>query len=194
MDDVMPPYGLTFCNIPLWNLRNEFDEMRTFVLSPAGQESLRPGPHLRDGIHTTIMTWRGMSDDFMTLLLQRSILGVESYLPAALGYVASFIGVATPELVAKLRVPSKFGSKSIVSNTYHRMPAAVHEELSLKHLDSTLYDINVAFYSDVRNPIFHGKQLASPPIAGIRAAFDHIQRLYDWIDYWHEPARERGRT
>lgn len=194
MDEDTPPFGLTFGNIPLWNLREEFDEMRAFVHSPEASQALRPGPHLKDGIHTTLMTWRGMTDDFMTLLLQRSILGVESYLPGALWYISNFIGVDTPELVAKLRVPSKFGAKSIVSNTYHRMPAAVHEELSLKHLDQALYEVNIAFYSEIRNPIFHGKQLNAPPISGVRAAFDHIQRLFDWIDYWHEPARALGRA
>jgi hypothetical protein len=121
--------------------------------------------------------------------MQRSILGVEAYLPGALFHASAVLGVATSELMAKLRAPSSFGSKSYVANVYHRMPAAVHPELSLKHLDQALFEHTVLFYQKVRNPLFHGKQFHKPKIEELRRAFQHIGELYQWIDYWHDPKK-----
>jgi len=177
---------LSFGNIPLINLRNEFKAMQTFVKSPEAEACLKPP--IRP-IQTSLLIWGGMPDDFMTLILQRSILGVEAYLPGALFHASAALGVASKELMAKIRNPSTFGSKSVVANVYHRMPASVHDELSLKHLDQELYEKTVAFYREIRNPIFHGKQLSSPEIEGLRMAFSHIAQLYEWIDYWHDPKK-----
>lgn len=182
----IPPFGLSFENIPLINLRDEFKATHTFVMSHEAEDCLKPP--IRP-IQTSLLIWGGMPDDFMTLSLQRSILGVEAYLPGALFYTSAALGVASKELIAKIRKPSSFGSKSVVANVYHRMPAAVHEELSLQHLDQELYEKTVAFYREIRNPIFHGKQLSNPGIDGLRAAFSHIAQLYKWIDYWHDPKK-----
>lgn len=181
-----PPFGLAFGNIPLINLRDEFKATHDFVKSPEAESCLKPP--IRP-IQTPLFIWGGMPDDFMTLILQRSILGVEAYLPGALLHVSDALGVASKELVAKIRNPSTFGSKLMVANVYDRMPASVHEELSLKHLDQGLYERTVSFYREIRNPIFHGKQLSSPGIEGLRAAFAHIAQLYEWIDYWHDPKK-----
>ncbi len=60
-------------------------------------------------------------------------------------------------------------------------------ELSLRHLDQDLYELNARFYGEVRNPIFHGQQLTRVTILGMRAALLHIARLYEWIDCWCNP-------
>ncbi|WP_409409227.1 hypothetical protein AAE485_00565 [Acidithiobacillus ferriphilus] len=181
-----PPFGLTFGNIPLINLRNEFRATHAFVKSHDAEDCLKPPVR---PIQTSLLIWGGMPDDFMTLILQRSILGVEAYLPGALFYASAALGVASKELMVKIRNPSMFGAKLMVANVYHRMPASVHEELSLKHLDQELYERSISFYREIRNPIFHGKQLSSPGIEGLRAAFSHIAQLYEWIDYWHDPKK-----
>lgn len=99
------------------------------------------------------------------------------------------LGKLDSELFEKLRTPSAFGAKSMVANIYHRMPSAVHEELSLRHLDQELYEEVVAFYREVRNPIFHGKEIQARSIEPIRASFALIGRIYTWIDHWHDPDR-----
>jgi hypothetical protein len=130
-----------------------------------------------------------MPDDFMTLILQRAILGVEAYLPAALISTAAAIGNLTKDISEKLDKPFSFGSRSAVENIYHRMPCAVHNELSLRHLDHSLYDATIVFYRDVRNPLFHGQQLRDPDIDKIQNAFLLIAYLYRWIDFWFNPEK-----
>lgn len=179
-----PPYGLRFTNIPLLNLREEFKATRDFIMSPDAEQCLKPG---RRQIAMPLFIWGGMPEDLMTLCLQRSILGVESYLRGAAFHTAAMLNVQDKNLLVKIRNPSRFEAKSFATNLYHRMPAAIHEELSLKHFDQGLYERNSAFYATVRNPIFHGQLIQSPEIAGVRSAFMHVDDLYAWIDSWHDP-------
>lgn len=180
------PFALKFKNIPLINLRMEFNNTYVFLHSAEAEECLKSPIN---PIRTSLMIWGGMPEDFMTLSLQRAILGIEAYLPGALMHTSTILGNVSKELFTKLGNPFSFGSKSAVATIYHRMPSAVHPELSLKHLDQELYDRNVVFYSAIRNPIFHGQQMDQPNISSIRQAFLHIARLYGWIDYWYNPKK-----
>jgi len=175
-------FGLKFSNIPTLNLRMEFNRTYAYLFSSAAEKALKPPIQ---PIETPMCVWLGTPNDLMTLLLQRAVLGVEAYLPAALKIAATQLGIASGELFAKLDNPFSFGSKSAVSNIYHRMPSAVHPELSLKYLDQKLFKDTIMFYKVVRNPLFHGQQLHDTGIEPIRRAVDHLARIYEWIDYWH---------
>ncbi|HWQ94078.1 MAG TPA: hypothetical protein VN418_01045 [Gammaproteobacteria bacterium] len=177
-------FGLTFENIPLINLRRDFNQTYSFVFHPdfarVFESPIRP-------VELPLMVWKGMPDDLVTVLLQRAVLGVESYLPGALFHTAGHLGKVSSELFAKLRNPFSFGSKSAVVNIYHRMPAELHWELSLLHFDAELFEKTKLFYQHIRNPLFHGKQLSRPEVQSVRAAMDHLARLYEWIDHWFNP-------
>ena len=179
-------FGLKFSNIPMINLRMEFNKTYGFLHSREAEECLKPP--IRP-IKLSLLIWGGLPEDLMTLLLQRAILGIEAYLPGALMEASAILGKMSRELFAKLRNPFSFGSKSAVANIYHRMPSAVHPELSLRHLDQQLYERNVIFYRAVRNPVFHGQQLDHPEISSIREVFLHLACLYEWIDHWYNPEK-----
>jgi hypothetical protein len=110
----------------------EFNDTYAFLNSPEAEECLKPPAR---PIRVRLFIWGGMPGDPMTLLLQRATLGIEAYLSGALWHTAAVLGSLSKGLVAKLKNPVLFGSKSAVENIYHRMPAAVHPELSLRHLD-----------------------------------------------------------
>jgi hypothetical protein len=186
-------FGLTFENIPLINLRMDFNQTYAFVFNNDFHKifdfPVRP-------IDLPPFLWRGLPDDLMTVMLQRAILGVEAYLPGALTLTSTILGKASNELFAKFRNPFSFGARSAVVNIYHRMPAAVHPALSLQHLDGDLFDKTKAFYKDIRNPLFHGDQISRSEIHSLRATFDHLARVYEWIDFWCNPEKliPGGRT
>lgn len=179
-----PPFGLRFGNIPLINLRMEFNGTYEFLSSTDAEDCLRAPVK---PVRTRLFIWGGMPDDLMTLLLQRAVLGIEAYLPGALMMTSAALGKVSNDLVRKLKDPFSLGSRSAVNNIYHRMPAVVHPELSLRHHDGALYKRTQSFYREVRNPIFHGQQVANPSIQGMRDAFSHLAHLYAWIDYWYNP-------
>ena len=177
-------FGLNFSNIPTMNLREEFNQTYTFVFSEKAEQALKPPI---EAIETPMFIWFGMPDDMFTLLLQRAILGVEAYLPFALKFKAAQIGCATEELFAKLNNPFSFGDRKAVANIYHLMPAAVHSDLSLKRADTALYERTKKFYSQVRNPLFHGCELQNTDVSTMRRVFDHVAKLYEWMDSWYDP-------
>ena len=179
-------FPLKFENIPLINLRMEFNSTYAFIHSQEAESCLKPPI---EPVRAPMFIWGGMPDDLMTLLLQRAILGVEAYLPGALIHTSAILGNLSSTLSAKLQNPFAFGGRSAVANIYHHAPAAVHPELSLRHLDKDLYESNVHFYRLVRNPMFHGKQIHDADITHIRSAFDHVAQIYEWIDYWYNPEK-----
>jgi hypothetical protein len=181
-----PQFLLKFENIPLINLRMEFNSTYAFIHSQEADTCLKPPIK---PVQAPMFIWGGMPDDLMTLLLQRAIVGVEAYLPGALIHTSAILGSLTSTLSAKLQNPFAFGARSAVVNIYHRAPAAVHPELSLRHLDQDLYERNAQFYRLVRNPIFHGNQIRDAHISHVRGAFDHVAQLYEWIDYWYNPEK-----
>lgn len=177
-------FGINFSNIPIVNLRIEFNNAYAFVFGEQAERALRPPIQ---AVEAPMLTWFGMPEDLFTLMLQRAILGIEAYLPAALKDVSAKLGHVSSERWAQIDDPFGLGGRSAVNNIYHRMPSLVRPELSLKHTAPALYERTLLFYKHVRNPLFHGEQLSDAKIDGIRNAFDHVARLYEWIDGWHDP-------
>ncbi len=129
-----------------------------------------------------------MPETFLTLLLQRAIVGLESYVTAAIYLEAGSRGLLDEDLLSKLRNPFLFGGRGTADNYYNRMPAIIDEQYSLRVVDNTLWEQVRVFYSDIRNPLFHGYQIASItsfPVSVLRA-YEFIGRLYKWIDSWHD--------
>ncbi|KRH99005.1 hypothetical protein [Curvibacter sp. PAE-UM] len=177
-------FGLSFSNIPTMNLRDEFNQTYAFVFGENAEQALKPPIK---AIETPMFIWFGMPDDMFTLLLQRAILGVEAYLPFALKFKSAQLGDASEELFAKLDDPFSLGGKKAVTNIYHRMPAEVHPELSLQYRDKELYERTQKFYLRIRNPLFHGCELHDTDVNALRRVFDHVAKLYEWIDGWYDP-------
>ncbi len=125
----------------------------------------------------------------MTPLIQRAVLGIEAYIPGAVMYETGVRGTLSSALAEKLKNPFSFGARNTWDNFYDKLPARVDPSFSLRFANKQLYKRTVRFYKNIRNPLFHGKQLSECNIAAIRDAFDHLAQLYEWIDSWHSPER-----
>ncbi len=177
-------FGLKLSNIPLINLRTEFKIYLNLFQEKEFKDKFR-GPV--EPIQTPYMTWYGMPEDLLTIILQRVILGVESYLPGAVYIELGMLGKLNKGILPYLRNPYKFGCRSVVENYYHKLPQLIHERCSLQKYRLDLWDKTKAFYKEVRNPLFHGKQIHGENIAGVKRAFLHLMLIYEWIDTWHNP-------
>jgi len=178
-------FCVTLGNIPIINLRNEFacyyglfnDEK---FLSQF-QKNIGP-------FETPYMTWNGMPDDLITLILRKIIVGLESYLPGAVYIELGFMGRLQDKLDI-IRDPYKLKGEGTVDNYYHRLPSLVDEKCSLKIADTTLWAKTKIFYRDIRNPLFHGYNIERQNMEGVKNIFAHIASLYEWIDSWHDFTR-----
>ncbi len=176
-------FGLKLSNIPLINLRVEFNKNYTLFTKQEFREQLK-APAITP-IQTDQMTWYGMPGDLITLLMQRAILGIEAYLPAAVSCECVYKGVLA-EKIKLIGKPHELGGPTNVHNYYHRLPSILDSKHSLKNVNQDLWGKTVRFYGEIRNPIFHGNFLRS----GVEEAFNAFKFLadiYDWIDSWHSP-------
>jgi hypothetical protein len=179
-------FGLRFVNVPLINLRWEFRDHYHLVHEPSF-ESYFSGP-IRP-IDSPYLRWLGMPDDFLTLILQRAILGIEAYLSGAVYVECGYRGILTNELGAKIHNPFRLGGRKTIDKLYDKLPGLVDPTASLMVSNEGLWKRNAEFYSNVRNPLFHGKQISNSHVPGVREAFDHLAQLYEWIDTWHSPEK-----
>ncbi|HAG50694.1 MAG: hypothetical protein A2X87_01095 [Deltaproteobacteria bacterium GWC2_42_51] len=176
-------FGLAFENIPIINLRNEFARYYA-VLNDKNFLSQFEGPI--KPIETPYMVWHGMPDDLITMIMQRVILGVEAYLPSAVFYELGMRGKLNKNNLPYLRNPFEFGGRSTVDNYYDKLPSLIDKSLSLKSFDNELWSQTKAFYKEVRNPIFHGKNISNRDIEGLKKVFIYLSQIYKWIDNWHD--------
>jgi hypothetical protein len=179
-------FGLKLNNIPIMNLRTEFVNNLALLADKKFQAQCqmfgRP-------IETPYLTWFGMPDTLLTILLQRAILGFESYVTDAAYQLCGEAGRLTPELAAKLRNPFSLGGGGTADNYFNRMPALVDTQYQLKVADAELWETTRRFYTVVRNPLFHGNEVDMFSIYGVLRSHQHIDRLYWWVDGWYHPEK-----
>jgi hypothetical protein len=172
-------------NIPLWNLREEFYYTKKVLCSDEFASALHE--HKRP-LKTPILDWHGNDTDLLSLLVQRAILGVESYTIGAAWIKLSELGRMTTELNKKVRNPFSIHPKSgTASAYYHHLPSLLHPELSVAVVDPEFWAELKGFYSKVRNPLFHGSNFARADIQDAIKSFWFVEELYSWLDQWHKP-------
>lgn len=184
MSDKENIFDLKIGNIPVLNLRDEFNKNHKFILSTFAEEYVS---NYTESIQTPYGVWTADSDKLMTYILQGSILGLEAFLPYALKIAAVYSGNLSQKFNTEI-------SKAFDSATlFKKLPSVIHPNLSLMAYDKVLYDHNCIFYKVIRNPLFHGNMLNNPSIEGMRNGFNHINQIYEWIDSWYIPIDEKMR-
>lgn len=171
-------------NIPIVNLRKEFEDY--LHLFKTDDFKGRVFNCCNEPVKLPNLTWHGQPDDLLTLMLQRAVLGVESYLCAAVEYELSGRDALSDELKDKLSNPFSLNNKAVIA-LYEKMPELVNPSLKLSSYSKQLYDEVVLLYKTARNPIFHGKQvvLSWENYDRVTSAFNLLSFVYDWIDSWY---------
>ena len=88
-------FGLQFSNIPLINLRNEFNAVYEALHAPHFQQSLLTH---QEPTYLPILDWHGFKNELVSFLMQRSIQGIECYLCGSVFNVLGLSGRLTPEI------------------------------------------------------------------------------------------------
>lgn len=171
-------------NIPLHNLLEEFLLFRDLLASEQfgcqlSSVGLRP-------VSTPLLEWYGQAEDLLSLILQRAILGVESYVIGAVWIEMGTQGRLTSGMNEKIRNPFRIvrGGGTALSY-YHHLPSLLSPTLSLRERQPELWEQVEGFYRHLRNPLFHGQQLDTKNPADITPFLALIQSIYDWVSTWH---------
>lgn len=184
MGDRKSLFGLTVSNIPLINLRSEFNLYYHLLCDDDFCKQFSGRVKV---IQTPLMAWYGMPDDLLTLMLQRATLGIEAYLPGAVFIETGSRGLLNKENVKFINNPYLLKGSGTVDNYYHRLPSMLDQSCSLKVSNEPLWELTKRFYAEVRNPLFHGWKVSKGGARNIRSAYQYLADLYDWIDSWHSP-------
>jgi hypothetical protein len=171
---------VVFRNIPIINLLNEFREYyrifqdRDFV-SQFKRRKILP-------IKAPGIIWLRMPNDFLTFVLQRIFLGFESYLYYAIWHKGHEMGIYS-DIKQYSEDPFRLGG-SLVEVKFDKLPAKIKEEYSLRNYNKDLYSKTEKIYKEVRNPLFHGKQITSGFNNEYFSIVKHFYKLYQWVDTW----------
>lgn len=176
------PFRFTLSNIPIINLRKEFEAHFRLLETELFRAQLYD---FSVPVELPQFKWTGLPDDLLSVMLQRAILGVESYLGAAVEYELTKRQLFSEENKEKINNPFKLGGNGTVGNFYNKLPGLVDDSLQLSKSDPQLYKKIWDFYDSVRNPLFHGCQLSQATLSQMTSAFELIRSIYKWIDSWY---------
>lgn len=165
------------------NLREEFSANYALIRQKKFEEHFS---NTHREIEAPFCTWFGRSEEFISIMLQRAIVGVESYLPSAVSFSAAMQNKVEIVKHEAIKDPFVLKGRGTAENLYNRLPALLDPNLSLKHCNPQLWEMTKQFYREVRNPLFHGSELDAKKgeFRAIRASFKHVKDLYGWIDGW----------
>ena len=173
-------FGLALSNIPIINIQEEFAAHKALLLDPDFRLKLS---NMRDAIETPYLIWKGLPKDLLTYFLLRAVVGVEACVSAAAKWEATARGVFTDELAEKMEHPGSL-ARSTANAFYNRLPSLLDQEYALVRSDPKLWEVTEQFYTEIRNPLFHGYQLDHPNADQVSEAFALLDSIQAWIETW----------
>ena len=126
-----------------------------------------------------------MPDEGATMMLSRSIVGIESYVRAAAHFEGGLRGVPRTKLNQAYANPFVLG-RHAADNYFNRLPALVDPSIPMREVKPALWDRVSAFYREIRNPILHGNQLSEYTAPQFADLYTLLAEIYSWIDSWHD--------
>jgi hypothetical protein len=141
-----------------------------------------------DIIETEYITWHYWLDQFYTFIAQNIIVGVESYLPAAVQFELGARGQLNEEIMSYIRDPFRIKKKGGTAKKYYvLLPEYLSPDITLDKYNPKLWNEVCLFYRTLRNPIFHGMQFDTQDSKYIIFVLELVADIYGWIDSWHNP-------
>ena len=176
-------FDVTLSNVPIVNLRWEF--RKHYRLAKEGK--LIPLHDERRPLQTPYFLWLAMPDSGATLLIVRTILSLEAYMSYAGEYEGAKHGLFSPQFIEGARNPFSLGGKGTADSYYNRLPRLIDSALPMSNSAPSLWTTTKAFYTEIRNPLFHGHELRDLTNSQVGRLFEQIASTYRWIDSWFDP-------
>ena len=174
-----------FTNVPLINHLQECAESYRLIKD---EEFCLKCKQNRIGEPITALNfdWYGRTSELLTILLQRAVLGSESFISGIVLHEIVQRGLVTENTREHILNPFSLGRGGTAENYFNNLPALVDPSYSLNKSDPVLWSEIHPFYKETRNKIFHGYQLNGNDPSVIQPYFELIRRLFMWMDSWFE--------
>jgi len=133
------------------------------------------------------LIWLDFPSKLLTYLVQKSILGIESYLPGAMHYELGIRG-KLKENIKYLKNPFSIRNSRGTANCYYNsLPSLLDERIAMRNMDNEFYSQVELFYKEIRNPLFHGMHFEKSEPDVVFDLFVLMAEIYNWVDAWHDP-------
>jgi hypothetical protein len=179
-------FGLTVQNIPTMNLRFQYAHDREIVFAESLAERLHAWKFGQGDVTVTYAD----PGSYFTTLLRTTIVGIECTLQNSTVEELLFSNRLTEELRHAIRHPNTL-ARSMADAHYNKIPYYANANAPLKSYDTGLWNMVQRFYREIRNPIFHGFQLADVKPEPLLSTFRMFDEIFKWIDSWADPHRVR---
>lgn len=181
-------FGLTVDNIPTVNLRGQYGHDRQTVLDEGLTDEALHAWRFGEGNLT--FTYAD-PESYFTTLLRTTIVGIECTIESSALDELLFSNRLTEELRHQVRNPLSL-ARSVPEAYYNRVPQLVNANAPLKSYNGMLWHTVRRFYTEVRNPLFHGFQLRDVKADSLRSVFRMFDDIFNWIDAWADVHRLQG--
>ena len=172
-------FGVEIGNIPIINVQQELDTYRVLLRD---EEFVAKLGRVGQPIDIGLLEWRDLPKNLLTYMVQRGILAVEATVDAAVDYQAAFEKHHDDAFAAKRAAVWNGGGSA---NTYYnKLPGLLNPRYMLCNADRDLWATTKRFYSEIRNPLFHGYQLSQPKPTSVSEILEYLGRMMEWIETW----------
>ncbi len=184
MQENSQTFDINLSNIPTCNIRFEFVNDFNMLSDKKFRDQFRQH---REPIKTPYLIWLDFPNKLLTYLVQKSIVGIESYLPGAIYYELGIRGKLKENIKYVKNPFSIKGTRGSANTYYNSLPSLLDKKIALINCNKEIYSQVKAFYKEIRNPLFHGKQLEKAEPEKVFKLFELMATIYEWIDLWHDP-------
>ena len=185
-------FDLRVSTVPLINARMEFNHNYKILTSSSFRTQIVQWKFGRP-IHAEYIIWGGEPSLLLNWFLQRTIIGVEAYIPGAVFVAAAHYGRLTPAVAKATKDPFSLGGKSAANTFYNCLPGLIELDFRMLRARGRVWKRTCRFYLEIRNPLFHGSQLDTSDhnhaktLDSVLRALQLFVEIYEWIDWWCPP-------
>lgn len=172
--------------IPIINLRLEVSNYMGLFNNDEFCSQFNRVRKKNDSINTIYESWYGRSELLLTQILRQSILNIESAVCSCVYFLSAFKGMQNERIIEAVKNPFTLGGRSTAINVYDRLPALIDENFKLSIMNYELWLETKDFYQEIRNPLFHGKELTENNPKNVQFILEFILKLFKWLDTWFD--------
>src|SRR2546430_3734432 len=129
MTRIAHPFGVTFNNIPIVNIRVEYVRYLNYLESGQLRDDLRRELGF---LKTPYMIWLGVPEMFLTILLQRTISGLEAYLAHAVQFELARRGKASKQTAAAIDAATSSTRGGGPAGVFHASPSLAEKGFAMR--------------------------------------------------------------
>lgn len=181
-------FGLSLTNVPIVNLRLDFNLLVGMFRNEAFRRQFKGLSRVIDEIRTPQFTWYGRPALILTHLLREAIVGIESAVCTAVLFEAQDRDLPRHQYLSAVSDPLSLGG-STANCVYNKLPEIINPGYPLRLRNEALWLRVRTFYNEVRNSLFHAYEISDSDPDPVWQCLEMLREVHEWLNSWHPIGR-----